>query len=113
MIKKGALTNSSILYTFTLSEPSKTFNADSISVTGAEKGVFASINTTKYTLNLLPNANSTASVTVEVASGAFTDFAGNGNIASEKASQSVDTLAPTLLNTSPVNQSIDVAKNSN
>lgn len=110
---KGALTNSSILYTFTLSEPSNTFNADSISVIGAQKGVFTSLNPTKYTLNVLPNANSTASVTVEVASGAFTDFAGNGNIASEKASQAVDTLAPTLLNTSPVNQSIDVVKNSN
>ncbi|MEN9897114.1 MAG: hypothetical protein RLZZ66_763 [Pseudomonadota bacterium] len=105
--------NSAVTYTFTLSEASQTFSADIITVTGAEKGVFKALNSTIYSLNVLPNANSITPINVEVASGKFTDFAGNGNIASEKASQAVDTLAPTLLNTSPANLSIDVAKNSN
>ncbi|MEI8237133.1 MAG: Ig-like domain-containing protein, partial [Methylococcaceae bacterium] len=94
--EKPVSLNSAVTYTFTLSEASQTFSADIITVTGAEKGVFKALNSTIYSLNVVPNANSITPINVEVASGEFTDFAGNGNIGSEKASQAIDTLAPTL-----------------
>ena len=105
--------NSPVTYTFSLSEASQTFNVDSITVSGAEKGVFTALSPTEYTLNITPNANSITPVIVEVSPDTFTDIVGNGNSASEKSSQAVDTLAPTLIGTTPVNQSTNVVKSSN
>ena len=63
---------------FTLSEPSTNFVASDVTVSG---GTLSSFNGsgTVYTAIFTPAANSTASGVISVASGAFTDAAGNQN----------------------------------
>lgn len=63
---------------FTLSEPSTNFVASDVTVSG---GTLSSFNGsgTVYTAIFTPAANSTASGGISVASGAFTDAAGNQN----------------------------------
>ncbi len=64
--------------TFTLSESSTNFTAGDITVTGGTLSNFSGSGTT-YNALFTPTANSTTNGVVRVASGVFTDAAGNAN----------------------------------
>ena len=85
--------------TFTLSESSSNFVIGDITSTGGTLSNFTGSGTT-YTALFTPTANSTTSGVVRVASGAFTDAAGNVNAdgldANNTITLSVDTVAPTI-----------------
>ena len=85
--------------TFTLSESSTDFNVGDITATGGTLSNFAGSGTT-YTALFTPTANSTTSGVVRVASGVFSDAAGNVNAdgldANNTITLSVDTVAPTI-----------------
>jgi len=86
-----------ITYTFTFSEPVTGFTADDITVTGAAKGAFATVNASTYTLVVNPPANATGTIGVSVPAGAATDLSGNASLGPvNAAAQPFDTAAPTL-----------------
>lgn len=105
---KADVVSSAILYTFTLSEPSSDFTVEDITVTGGTTGEFTAIDSTHYTLSVTPDPNSTTPVTVNIAVGAFTDAAGNRNVVITQNSQGVDTVAPKLVESTPLNGAIEV-----
>jgi len=71
--------------TFTLSEASTTFTASDVVVTNGTLSAFAGSGTS-YTATFTPKSAFKGSGTVSVASGKFTDKAGNNNLAGELAS---------------------------
>ena len=79
--------NSQETIVFTLSEPSTTFAANDTMVTGGVLSGFAPVPSsgtaatgyTQYTAVFTPTASSTGTATIGVASGKFTDNAGNAN----------------------------------
>ena len=94
--------------TFTLSESSSNFAASDVTVSGGTLSNFSGSGTT-YTALFTPTANSTTSVVVRVASGVFSDAAGNVNADGSESNNSVtmsvntvqtDTTAPTIAITS-------------
>ncbi len=105
---KTSVTNSAILYTFTLSEPSTNFGIDDIAVIGGKPvanlaavspavyTLLSVVSPTVYTLSVKPDADSTTPVTINIAAGKFTDTAGNANLAAVQSVQAVDTVAPTI-----------------
>ena len=82
--------------TFTLSESSSNFAVGDISVVGGALSNFSGSGIT-YTATFTPTANSTTTATFNIASGAFTDTAGNNNSPAAQLSLSVDTVAPNIL----------------
>jgi hypothetical protein len=77
---------------FTLSEPSSTFNAASVRVTGGTISGFTGSGRF-YSATFTPAANSTTAAVVRVPAGRFTDAVGNGNLAGRLASGiAVDTI---------------------
>lgn len=81
--------------TFTLSETSTNFIAADVTVSGGTLSNFAGSGTS-YTATFTPAANSTASGLISVASGVFTDAAGNANADGADANNIV-TIAVTAL----------------
>ncbi|MFM8494984.1 MAG: Ig-like domain-containing protein [Planctomycetia bacterium] len=82
--------------TFTLSEPATNFAASDVTTTGGLLSGFTGSGTS-YTATFTPTANSTASGTISVAAGRFTDSAGNDNVATSLAPAiTIDTVAPTI-----------------
>ena len=85
--------------TFTLSEASTTFTASDVTATGGTLSNFSGSGTT-YTALFTPTANSTTNGVVRVASGVFTDAAGNANAdgsdANNTVTMAVDTVAPAI-----------------
>ena len=85
--------------TFTLSEISTNFAAADVTVTGGTLSGFTGSGTS-YTATLTPTANSTTSAVVSVASGVFTDAAGNSNAdgsdTNNTVTLTVDTLTPSI-----------------
>jgi hypothetical protein len=85
--------------TFTLSEASTTFTASDVTVTGGTLSNFSGSGTT-YTALFTPTANSTTSGVIRVASGVFTDAAGNvnadGSDANNAVTITVNTLSPNI-----------------
>ena len=71
--------------TFRLSESSTTFTASDVAVTGGTLTNFAGSGTT-YTATFTPTAGQVGSGTVAVDVGAFTDAAGNANVAATLSS---------------------------
>ncbi|MFT5589711.1 MAG: hypothetical protein ACI9ZF_001889, partial [Bradyrhizobium sp.] len=88
------------MLTFTLNEAASNFSAGDISVTGGSLSGFTTVSGTVYTATFTPTANSTTPATVDVAGSAFTDAAGNANIAATQLRLSVETQAPTVVITS-------------
>ena len=81
---------------FTLSEASTNFTAASVTTTGGTLSGFTGSGTS-YTATFTPAANATTPGNVSVASGRFTDAAGNPNTAASLATTiAIDTLAPTV-----------------
>jgi glutamine amidotransferase-like uncharacterized protein len=90
------------IITFTLSKASTTFGASDVVVTGGTLSGFAGSGT-GYTAIFTPTANSTASGTITVPAGVFTDAVGNTNTVGTLTPQiTVDTVAPTVTVTSSV-----------
>lgn len=80
-----------ILFTFTFSEAVTDFSTEDVIVTGGDKGTFTIVSDTVATLLVTPTANSTGTVQVSVAAGAFSDFAENASVTASNASQAFDT----------------------
>ena len=74
--------------TFTLSESSSNFAASDVTVSGGTLSNFSGSGTT-YTALFTPTANSTTSVVVRVASGVFSDAAGNVNADGSDSNNSI------------------------
>jgi hypothetical protein len=86
-----------VTYTFTFNEAVNGFTAGDVVVTGGTAaGSFATgvDGDSVYTLMVTPDANSTASLTVDVPAGVVTDTAGNGNTAGAQSVQALNTLLP-------------------
>ena len=82
--------------TFTLSEASTNFSAADITASGGTLSSFAGSGV-NYTATFTPTANSTTAAVIGVAAGAFTDAAGNPNMAATPLNLSVNTVAPSLI----------------
>lgn len=72
----SGIANGAVTYTFTFSEAVQGFTATDIIVGNAEKGAFSGSGAV-YSLVVTPGANSAGNITVDVASGAASDAAGN------------------------------------
>ena len=84
--------------TFNLSEASTNFVASDVTVSGGTLSGFTGSGTS-YTATLTPTANSTTSAVVSVASGAFTDAAGNANADGSDTNNTVTLAVDTLIST--------------
>jgi serralysin len=76
------------LLTFTLSEASTNFTVSDVAVSGGTLSNFSGSGTS-YTATFTPTANSTTAGVVSVASGVFTDAAGNANADGSEADNRV------------------------
>lgn len=89
--------------TFNLSEPSSDFDSGDVAVTGGGLSNFAGAGNT-YTARFTPNAGSIANGVISVASGKFSDAAGNLNVdgadANNRVTIAIDTVLPTISVTS-------------
>ena len=94
--------------TVTLSEASMNFTEEDITLTNATTSDFSGSGTS-YSFNLVPAGQGLVSATVQA--GAFTDVAGNGNVASSPLSRTYDSVSPAVTldsaapdptNTSPI-----------
>ena len=86
--------------TFTLSESSTDFIANDVTITGGTISALSGSGRV-YTATFTPAANSTTPGAISVAANAFTDAAGNGNIAGALSPTiTIDTVAPTVAITS-------------
>lgn len=85
--------------TFTLSEASTDFKQSDVSVSGGSLSKFTGSGTS-YTAIFTPKANSTSNGLISVASGVFSDAAGNtnkdGSDINNSVTFSIDTLRPTI-----------------
>ena len=82
-----------VLFTFTFSEDVGTsFAASAITVSNGAKGALTKMSATSYTMTVTPTANSTGTIAVSVAVGAFKDIADNTNTAAASASQAFNTI---------------------
>ncbi|MCP4969538.1 MAG: hypothetical protein GY932_02950 [Arcobacter sp.] len=86
-----AKTTDAITFTFTWSEIVTGFTEDDIKVTGGTKGTFSE-NGEIYTLDITPNDNFDADITVDIAASKVLDSEGNENDAIAQYTQAVDTL---------------------
>ena len=86
-----------ITYTFTFSEPVSGFGVDDVAVTNGTKGAFAALSSTVFTLVVTPTPGFEGNVTVDVASSAASDLAGNASTAALQSVQAVDTRTPGLV----------------
>ena len=96
---KSLSSSQTSIITFTLSKASTTFTASDVTVTGGTLSSFTG-SETSYSALFTPTANSTSIGVVRVASGVFTDVAGNvnadGSDANNSVTLAVDTLLPTI-----------------
>ncbi len=81
--------------TFTLSESSSNFAASDVTVSGGTLSNFSGSGTT-YTALFTPTANSTTSGVVRIASGVFSDSAGNANADGSDSNNAVTMVVNTL-----------------
>jgi len=92
------------LVNFTLSENSSNFTAEDVVVTGGTLSGFSGSGRT-YTATFSPAANSTADGVISVASGTFTDAAGNANVDGAEANNrlvlAVNTVPVVVVDTTP------------
>jgi len=85
------------VFTITLSEASTDFVVGDVTFSGGTLSSFTAVSGTSYTVVFTPTANTQSGTgSVSVASGVFTDAAGNSNTASSATTVTYDTLAPTV-----------------
>jgi Bacterial Ig-like domain len=98
VVGAGSVATGPVTFTFTFSENvGISFTADDITVTGGTKGAFLRTATTVATLVVTPTPNSTGTLAVSVAAGAFTDLAGNNSAAAATAQRAFDSVARTQM----------------
>ncbi|MCB6182510.1 DUF4347 domain-containing protein, partial [Leeia sp. TBRC 13508] len=91
-IAKGDVT-----FTFTFSEGVSGFDINDVNVTGGTKGVFTQVNSSTYTLVVSPNSGvNSGEIGVSVAAGAGNGLTSGLITSAATATQSYDTLAPTI-----------------
>ncbi len=91
----GETATSDVTFTFTFSEDvGSSFTADDVSLTGGTKGAFTRVDATHATLVAKPPADTTGTLEVSVAAGAFTDLAGNASTSAAGAAQAYVTPPP-------------------
>jgi hypothetical protein len=84
--------------TFTFSEATSNFVVGDITTTGGSVSNFTAVSGTVYTATFTPSASlASGSASITVASGAYTDAAGNSGGAGTTPTISIDTLAPTAV----------------
>ena len=91
----AAVASGDVTFTFTFNESvGSTFVADDVTVAGGSKGAFTmASNGLSATLVVSPTASAAGTLVVTVASGAFSDLAGNASTVAFTASQDYDTTA--------------------
>ena len=93
----GSTATGDVTFTFTFSEDvGISFTADDVTVSGGTKGTFLRVGTTQATLVVTPTANTTGTINLSVAAGAFRDLAGNANAAAVAAQRAYDTVPPVV-----------------
>ena len=96
-----------VTFTFVFSKDVGTsFTTEDVVVTGGTKGAFTRVSGTQATLVVIPTANTSGTLNVSVAVGAFSDLAGATNTAAASAQKAFSTIVKTQM-TLPV--SFDVA----
>jgi len=86
--------------TFTFSEATSNFVVGDITTSNGSMSNFTAVSSTVYTATFTPSASlASGSASITVASGAYTDAAGNTGGAGTTPTISIDTLAPTVTNT--------------
>jgi len=92
----AATTAAATTFTFRFSEPVTGFDASDVRVSGGTAGALASAGDgLAWTTTVVPAPGTTGEIAVEVAAGAALDAAGNPSAAA-RATQGIDTAAPTL-----------------
>jgi hypothetical protein len=82
-----------VTFTFSFSEAVTGFTADDVSVTNGSKGSFSmASDALSATLVVTPTASTSGTLTVSVATGAFSDASGNANAAGASATQDFNTV---------------------
>ena len=86
--------------TFTFSEATSNFVVGDITTSSGSLSNFTAVSSTVYTATFTPSASlASGSASITVASGAYTDAAGNAGGAGATPTISIDTVAPTVTNT--------------
>ena len=93
--------------TFTLSESSTNFTSSDATVSGGTLSNFSGSGTT-YTVKFTPTTNSTTSGVVSVASGTFSDAAGNLNIDGSEANNKITIAVNTIVQTVSTNKAATI-----
>ncbi|EKD76300.1 MAG: hemagglutinin/hemolysin-related protein, partial [uncultured bacterium] len=91
-----------ILYTFNFSEPVTGFASGDIVVGNGTKGIFSAVSSTQYTQVVTPDADFEGNLTVDVAQDMAFDAANNGNATATQYVWTIDTLAPIITSTTPI-----------
>ncbi|QUJ66489.1 tandem-95 repeat protein [Photobacterium sp. GJ3] len=105
-LKQGETAN----ITFTLTEDSTDFEAADVTVSGGTlSGFTGSGSSFSATLTPVTDGN----ITLDIASGRFTDPNGNGNLAAIQLAVSYDGIAPHITQLNPANDATNVSYNSN
>jgi hypothetical protein len=114
--KTSLLAGQTAKVSFTLSEDATDFAASDVQVSGGSLSGFEGSGKS-YSATFTPAANTTAQASISVASGAFTDAAGNTNAdgaeADNAAGVAVRTTAPQLLKATPADGGKGVALGAN
>lgn len=109
--KAGLASGESATLTILLSESATDFGANDITVSGGTLSNFSGSGS-HYSATFNPAANSVTEAVISVASGRFTDAAGNANADGADADNTlhirVDTQAPVALTFSPADEAADV-----
>jgi hypothetical protein len=92
----GTTFGSDVVFTFVFSKDIVGFSEQDIDVTGGTKGTLTKVSNSVYNIAITPLNNSTDDIVVSVPSGAVIDNNDLENSASS-ATQSVDTLPPTII----------------
>jgi len=97
--KSNLLAGQTAVLTFTLNVASTTFTSSDVTVSGGTLSNFSGSGAS-YTATFTPTANSTTNGVISVASGTFTDAAGNANAdgsdANNRVTLALDTLPPMI-----------------
>lgn len=88
--------------TFTLSESSTDFAVGDLSISGGSISGFTRSSGTSYTATFTPNANSTTNGVISVASGKFSDAAGNMNADGADTNNTVTITVNTIQPSNPI-----------
>jgi len=88
--------SNAVTYTFTFDEAVTGFTAADVTISGGTKGTFTPVSGTEYTLVIMPDANSTTNITVDVAANVAQDLNTNNNTVAIQSMQAVDTVSPSI-----------------